>query len=65
MGRDFLVLRDIVPGQWQMGQKSLHCSGTNEQLDKFKILPRNGQGREFDVLPWDRLGQDFDLGGFQ
>ena len=53
MGRDFLVSRDIVPGQRQMGQKSLHCPGTKGQLDKFKILP---QGRKFDVL----LGQDFD-----
>jgi hypothetical protein len=30
------------------------------QLDKLKILPQNGLGRDSDILPWERLGWDFD-----
>ena len=50
-GWDFLVPRD----KGTTVQKSLHCSGTKEQWDKLKILPRNGPWPYFDILPWDGI----------
>ena len=59
-GWDFLVPRD----KGITGQKSLHCPGTKEQQDKFKILPRAGPGQLVKIWDGTRDGTGRILTGF-